>query len=339
MVGNFHYEYLRPNPNVVTGERSVKAELAILRTLRFLRDASITIVGFFDVTTGVRTYGTFDTQIWDIRRGALEMSFAPAIRPGLADRTGLGRKWRTPDSDFWKQVVPFWNEVREVLHFPIGDDPNLNKDCHDALVKTGSADYCGAYVHAFLDHYEEEEHNFVYYHDIGHFPRWSRFEGELVPKYDKEQPWWKLTGLMTENDKRRLYASGSQPLEMVRQFIRETILVTCYADSQAAVAVPDDSAADFLRRAVGFRGVIVNLQALDYPGMDHMQAVHLSHFRECGFDRHLPDCDSRRAWRWPPTFIRRADDSYGYLKCTFRHVQVMRHWTELWYPCCVAQQG
>ena len=37
--------------------------------------------------------------------------------------------------------------------------------------------------------------------------------------------------------------------------------------------------------------------------------------------------------------VRRADDSCGYYKCTFRQVAFIRHWTELCYPCCLARKA
>ena len=41
---------------------------------------------------------------------------------------------------------------------------------------------------------------------------------------------------------------------------------------------------------------------------------------------------------WSPIGVQRPDGTFGYLKCTMRHVQLMRHWTELWYTVLVQQE-
>jgi hypothetical protein len=58
------------------------------------------------------------------------------------------------------------------------------------------------------------------------------------------------------------------------------IWLSNFSARQSSIAVSDAKTADDLRNGVGFAGVIFNLQALDYPNMDHMHPTYVFHFRE-----------------------------------------------------------
>ena len=85
--------------------------------------------------------------------------------------------------------------------------------------------------------------------------------------------------------------------------------------------------------------------------MVKMTACHLCQFSECGLSTHIPHIsdEPRKRMRefvndlyeensyWSPIGVQRPDGTFGYLKCTMRHVQLMRHWTELFYTVLVQQ--
>ena len=339
----FRWANQRPNLNVVTGRRQVSVERAITHALNTIWSEKLCIIGFFDVTLGTRIYRNAEMlgSQYGIRNGALEMSFAPAIRNWTDEvRRDFTRQrvHRFVDAEFFEAIKPLWRPNQDVLHFMVQDDPNWDLEWHQRSMGPGFPEYSAAYKRAFLSSYVREEHNFVYHHDIGWFPRWSVLSKGFVWNPNWRSKWWGLTNLLrSDAEKVTHYPSAYYALELVRTMIRETIHVTGYDPSGSAIAVASNDAADYLRRAVGYAGPIIYLEALDYPGLDQMQGTYLAHFPECGMDKHLPNPDPEYAWKWSPTMVRRADDSVGYIKCTMRHVLAMRHWTELWYPVCLAQ--
>ena len=66
----------------------------------------------------------------------------------------------------------------------------------------------------------------------------------------------------------------------------------------------------------------------------------MMNFSECGHGAHVHSkVQEVRGHKWVPTVIYRPDKTKGYMKCTTRSVQLMRFWTDFWYPICVYQQG
>jgi hypothetical protein len=202
------------------------------------------------------------------------------------------------------------------------------------MMSIGHPEFIGGYRAAFVDTYEEEEYQFRNIHDIPFIPDYSVWEGEFHRT--------KFTGVF-----RQIGADASQgmryctlraALVMMRTFLRECAYMTGYSLRGSAIAVASPEAAEYLRKGLGWRGAIINLQALDYPGMDDMHPTYLAHFRECGFGAHVPTSADWVYYPHCPTRIKRMDGSFGYIKCTARHVAVMRHWTELWYPVTVVQK-
>jgi hypothetical protein len=202
-------------------------------------------------------------------------------------------------------------------------------------------EYCEPYRRAFLAKYPMEEYNFRFVHDFCYINRWRYLHNDYVKEKtaDHRRKHYEVVPIRSDDtdQKEKRYCEIGRALRLMRDFIRETIWLSNFPASQAAIAVPDKQAADYLRNGVGFPGVIINLQALNYPGMDGMHPVYLAQFRECGLENHMPYTGSWVKEQWAPTWINRSDSTFGFIKCSFRSVTVMRHWSELWYPVTVAQ--
>jgi len=195
--------------------------------------------------------------------------------------------------------------------------------------------FCESYRNAFLDLYPHEEYQFRYHHGIPFIPQWKapilplESEGPVFPRQDQ---------LQSDQDKEARFCQARHAMVLMREFIRQTIWLSGFDPRGSAIAVPNEESADYLRNALRFGGTIINLESLDYPGMDKMHPAQLTGFTECGFDSHCPVQRADTKWLTNPIWIRRGDETFGFLKCTFKHVQFVRWWTEFWYPATILKK-
>ena len=336
------WELLRPNYHILSKTRVPSAEQAINHTLRQLRDLGITIVGFFDVNIGRRvtpchpSVGSHQETY-----GALEMSFAPAIRKWFGnDERGkphdIHPKWKMDDS-LEREVRPHFRPKQEAAHWSIVDTQNWDQQTFQETMKTENK-----IKQIFLEMYEREEYNFHWVHQIPFFPEYKVWDGKPVPaKSQRPHNYEPGIRLKDPNTRATTFVSLRSALPQIQGLIQETIRLSGHATIRGcAIAVPDPTAAEYLRDAVGFNGIIINLQCLDYPGLDNFPAWYVSRFCECGRDTHMPSVTVKDPENmWNPIRIKRPEGDCGYLKCTYRTVQMMRHWTEMWYPVIVNQKG
>lgn len=133
------------------------------------------------------------------------------------------------------------------------------------------------------------------------------------------------------------YPGPTTAIELFRTFLKHLLWMSGYDYHSGAIAVNHPKTAAFLRNVLGFRGPIIDLASLQYQGYNGFPAGFMMHFAECGHSAHVRTHILDQPWL--PTLIKRPDGSRGYLKCTFRSVQIMRYWMEYFYPILVVQQG
>jgi len=139
---------------------------------------------------------------------------------------------------------------------------------------------------------------------------------------------------------RRIFTPGmraASAIEGFRLLLRQFLDSLQWPMQNAAIAVPTIEAGRFLRDVLDWRGHILDLSCLQYPGFSYFPAGYLAYFAECGREGHVGVPGSEDYWT--PTWVQRPDTRETFLKCTMRSVQMMRHWTEYFYPPIVMQQG
>ena len=341
--------YLRPNLHLGLGCRNLPTEEAITQLLLDLRRKKVQIIGFLDITEGVRPVVNNPDLIdrpWQFVEMPLEISVATAIRDWRQHCQPIASRWNpTGGVDAspckWKHLPDYllnklgglWHPELDVLHVNVAPNSRQwTQDAHEQLMDSSSQ-----YRSEFLQHYEEEEHAFSFYHDIPFFTVYYRAVDNAWDTITATKPFVQPIKPAEEKD---FFANPADALDKVRFFLRELVHASCMPPDQTAVAVPNHKTAAYLRNVLGWRGHIVDLTALNYPGMDRFPAWYLALWRECGIGHHLPCYKPtvRRTGLWSPTYVQRPDGTCGYYKCTLRHVQLLRHWTELFYSVIVLQE-
>ena len=346
-------EHLRPNYCHQTGWPRDDSTAAVKSRITELHERKILIIGFFDATLGYRPYAGVREDDPVIHREVLEMSLANAFQeenfwkeedrfrqfnPEFRERMERMNLYRTGT---WKDGRP--EDILHIMtssygHWP--EIPGWSKDSHE--VEMGYK----AYRQAFLAIYEEEEYKFQYEHSLTCWPSPYRLQ------YDYE---WRLsTGDLSiiakidDVELEQYFPHPAEAMAIMREYINQLTWNCGLLPTQTAIAVADYETATVLRNRLGYRGHIIDLTSLDYPGMDSMPACEVACFAECGLSLHMPHVPGQRRHDckdaekdgsiWSPTGVQRPSGRFGYLKCTMRHVQLMRTWTNLWYSPLVQQR-
>jgi hypothetical protein len=138
------------------------------------------------------------------------------------------------------------------------------------------------------------------------------------------------------DDEPNPFQGPQDSIEMMRVFVRHVMWISGFDYTTAAIAVNGRKIAAFAQTVLSFEGSILDLACVQYPSFDGFTAAFLSEFTECGHGGHVA-CGTRGECE--PVTVVRPDGSFGYLKCTCRSVQMMRYWTEYFYPPLVLQGG
>ena len=274
------------------------------------------------------------------------MSFASAIRNWFGERGNryfergyfTDKTWRT--NEFVEDKLHnVYRTKDDAAHMMLVQDEAWDKaKLMDALV-TGSKEFKGL----FLESLDEEEYNFHWKHQLTAAPIYlTEDPGLLLPPRRRQADFFANRKIHANMG--RKYSGWRPPCDgipLMRYLIRETIRLSGHQTTRGcAIAVPNGTAAEYLREAIGFTGIIINLECLDYPGLDNFPDWYLRHFRECGMETHASNLQAREDINLAsPIRVCRPDGEYGYLHCTYRSVLVMRHWAQTWYPVVVNQKG
>ena len=183
--------------------------------------------------------------------------------------------------------------------------------------------------------YEYEYH--LLWHRIWRREELLWYEYHNIPYFSEEVSLTRREGVIQvdRDGYIMLYPKPAQAIELMRLFLKQMLWALGMRYPDVAIGVSNIDSARFLEKVLGWGGHIIDLSCLQYPGFNRFRAGYLQHFCECGHNAHIPDGQHG----WVPTFVCRSNGGYGYLKCTARSVQVMRHWTEFWYPTMVLQRS
>ena len=201
---------------------------------------------------------------------------------------------RQPHPDFRKDVER-WNYYRhtgnhpncpetDVLHFMTSmstAEEQWNYEVHASAMGRDEA-----YRREFLRIYEEEEYRFQFEHDLQFKPSPFMVTDDYLRRLSKGQ--YQLLVQVYENEYPHTFPHPLRAMTLMREGISQVIWCSSIPANNAVIAVPNDDVAVFLRNRIGFRGHILDLSSLDYPGMDKMTAGHLCQFSECGLSTHIP---------------------------------------------------